>query len=350
MKKAKKILKTTIKIILSLIILINIILVIKSEINKNKIPDFLGFTPFISKNDGKLIITKRTPIDKLKIGDVISYNENGNIIINRITEIIGQDKQKLFKTKNDDSNIENKILVSENNIYGKCLLKIPVMGKLYTYASTSAGMLLVIAIIIIIYIIFEIINQIFYPNKTVKLKNITNQMAILVTLFAISIIILIGTFSKYTIEEKTNEMEMKNFEWNINIAETTSTNTYENDIILTKKESEDKQGTFDIVANNNCDVDVYVSDLNFQIEKNTEDLPVQFSITGTDSENCVWLNSIDELNNAIKEEIQDNSVVIYKGGSENIIFTIDWKINSDKEIKGKEYILKMNLKVNKIEE
>ena len=63
LNKIKKILKYSIIIISILIIIINITLIIKSEMNQDEIPDFLGFTPFI--------IVSGSMEPKLPVDDII---------------------------------------------------------------------------------------------------------------------------------------------------------------------------------------------------------------------------------------------------------------------------------------
>ena len=80
-----------------MIIIINITLIIKSEINDKEIPDFFGYTPFIiisgsmepniPVND--MIITKRINSDNIKVTEpvdyyiakaIIEFNETKNIL------------------------------------------------------------------------------------------------------------------------------------------------------------------------------------------------------------------------------------------------------------------------------
>ena len=171
----KKILKGIIITISIFIILINITLIVKSETNKNKVPDFLGFTPFIIvsgsmepniKTDN-VIITKKINQEDIKVGDIISYKdiENNIIITHRVTNIVNQDGQTFYETKGDNNALKDKNLVSASQIQGKYLFTIPIIGKVISYVKTPSGMGLVLTFIICIYVLYDIAAREYMKKK-----------------------------------------------------------------------------------------------------------------------------------------------------------------------------------------
>ena len=162
----KNILKAIIIALSVLIIVINVTLIAKSEANKKETPDFLGFTPFIIVSGSmepkiqvnNLIITKKTDLNNIKVGDIISYkdDENNIIITHRVVNIIEQDGQTFFETKGDNNRSNDKKLVSYEQVQGKYLCTIPLVGSLIVYVKTPSGMGLTITFIVCIYILYDI--------------------------------------------------------------------------------------------------------------------------------------------------------------------------------------------------
>lgn len=181
MKIVKKILRWIISIVLILIIIINFTLIIKSEVNKEEVPDFFGYTPFIivsgsmeptiKTND--VIITSKIKEKDIKVGDVLSYKsvQDNIIITHRLIEIKNENDQKVYIFKGDNNTSVDEEKVTYSNIQGKYLYSIPYIGTLVTYVKTPSGMAMVIAVILLIFVIFEIIERMFEEKEIVKLKN-----------------------------------------------------------------------------------------------------------------------------------------------------------------------------------
>ncbi len=168
--KIKRIIKIFLAVFFTGIILINITLLIKSNNNKGKIADFMGYTPFIVSSDsmkpvlemGDFIITKKVKEDELKVGDIIAYydKENKLVVIHRIIRIEKDDKSNnLYVMKGDKITKEDKIRASIDNIEGKYVCTIPLIGNIALSLKSSNNIVLIIGIIIILYIIFDIVDK-----------------------------------------------------------------------------------------------------------------------------------------------------------------------------------------------
>lgn len=80
---------------------------------------YKGDSVIIEKNDGNKIY---------KEDEIISFDYNGRNTIHRIVGIEKKDGTYYYHTKGDSNNAEDVVLVPINNVYGKVLFKIPLIG------------------------------------------------------------------------------------------------------------------------------------------------------------------------------------------------------------------------------
>ena len=78
-----------------------------------------GDAVIIEKNDGNKLYNK---------DEIISFDYNGRNTIHRITEIEEKNGTYYYHTKGDSNNSEDTVLVPINNVYGKVLMKLPLIG------------------------------------------------------------------------------------------------------------------------------------------------------------------------------------------------------------------------------
>lgn len=68
---------------------------------------------------------------KLKEGDIITFVKgNSNTITHRIVKVYETENGTYYKTKGDNNTTEDDDLISKNDIIGKYLFKIPIVGRL----------------------------------------------------------------------------------------------------------------------------------------------------------------------------------------------------------------------------
>jgi len=87
----------------------------------------------INKND-IVIITKN--IKDLKENDIIVLNKNNETIISRIYQIEGFLNKNVF-IKGDDNLYPSNESINEENIEGKVVLKIPLIGYLFKFLQSK---------------------------------------------------------------------------------------------------------------------------------------------------------------------------------------------------------------------
>lgn len=164
--KVLTIVSAVICVILSLILLSNLIIIIKGALNPKRPPSAFGVTSMIVLSGsmsgdapdhievGDLILTKSVDPQTLKVGDVITYMEEGTTAVTH--RIIGINEDGSFKTKGDANNAEDREPVLHENIVGKFVFRIPKLGDIAMFAQTPFGMMVFIGIPLLAYILLDI--------------------------------------------------------------------------------------------------------------------------------------------------------------------------------------------------
>ena len=118
-----------------------------------------SMVPTIDVNDA--IIVKRVKNNTLDIGDIITFSSN-DVYFNGLTvthRIVGKkldvDGNYIYRTKGDNSSLEDTALVNLNNIYGKVVLRLPKIGYIQGFVSTPLGFVLSIVIPVLMVVCYE---------------------------------------------------------------------------------------------------------------------------------------------------------------------------------------------------
>lgn len=172
-KENVKIAKKVIEII-AIILIYNIILIALSSANKISVVNILGYKSYIIKTNSMeptisindVVITKMVKKEEIKIGDVITFLQDGEVITHRITQI---DDNGNYTTKGDNNNIEDIFKITYENIEGKHILTIPYLGKI-VQAIDNKIVFLIITLIILIFMLITIQNQEKRENRREKKK------------------------------------------------------------------------------------------------------------------------------------------------------------------------------------
>lgn len=168
MKILKKVIYTILIIVLGYTVIGNI-----SGTNKT-IFNFLHFGNFVvltgsmepSISPGDYITVVKTDVNKLEVGDVITYKFNGATVTHKIVEI-GNDTVTTQGTANNVADDP----IDKSNIVGKYLFKIPKVGYVMSFLSSTAGLILIFGFIGIA-IFWEITD----PNRGKKEKIVSNAV------------------------------------------------------------------------------------------------------------------------------------------------------------------------------
>ena len=121
-----------------------------------------SMVPTINVEDG--IIIQRIKPEHIKQGDIISFLATesyykGKVITHRVIGIEkSSDGKLLFRTKGDHNNVADSFLVNEDDIYGKVIFRIPMLGYIRQFLSTYFGWILCIVIPFLYLILSEVVR------------------------------------------------------------------------------------------------------------------------------------------------------------------------------------------------
>ena len=160
------IISAVICVILALILASNLLIIIKGAINPDRPPSVFGVTSMIVLSGsmsgdapdhievGDMIITTTVKAEDLKVGDVITYMENGTTTVTH--RIIGINEDGSFRTKGDANNAEDRESVKPENLIGKFVFRIPKLGDIAMFAQTPFGMMLFIGLPLLAYVALDV--------------------------------------------------------------------------------------------------------------------------------------------------------------------------------------------------
>ena len=165
-----KIIRTIIIIILLLVVGFTGIILYKANKNPDKVPDIFGIKPFIvlsgsmetSIYTGDLVFVKVVDTNELKPNDIIAFrNEENTVTTHRIVEIVKENGKTKFRTKGDNNESEDNLLVTSEKIEGKYIKRFPGVGKILIFLQQPMVLLIVILIILVVGLLWlHILNRI----------------------------------------------------------------------------------------------------------------------------------------------------------------------------------------------
>lgn len=159
------------------ILIINLTLIVKSYTNKDEVPSVSGYLPLIVLTDsmypeiasGDLIICHTAEADEIKEGDVIAFFDpagNGtSIVTHRVMEVLYEDGKILFRTKGDNNNTEDRVLVPGEDLVGVYQNRIPGAGHIAMFMQTTAGLIVCVVLPIILLVAYDMIRRRIYERN-----------------------------------------------------------------------------------------------------------------------------------------------------------------------------------------
>lgn len=173
----KKIIAKVIYIILVIFVILNVIFLVNTTIKKSDYFNLMGISLLSMESDlmGKeipknsLVVTKEYEHnDNIDINDNIAYVVNGKVRINKVvsTEVI--DGKVVYHTKSNNNYFSNIEEVSKNEVIGKVIGVVPVLGILLKILQSK----ITTVIIIIILIMKFIYNKNVYKRRIKRKKTL----------------------------------------------------------------------------------------------------------------------------------------------------------------------------------
>ena len=154
-------------IILAPVLIMNLVIIVKSYINPDQVPDFFGIKPFIvlsgsmepTINTGDLVIVKTTNPEELAVRDIISFKDGNSVITHRIVELTQSGDSPAFITQGDANNTVDRGPVTYSQVEGIYLFKINKLGNLAMFMQTPMGLLLFVAVPLCAFILYDILRH-----------------------------------------------------------------------------------------------------------------------------------------------------------------------------------------------
>lgn len=152
--------------------------VFQSKGNIEKVPSVLGYKPLsilsnsmqpkFNAGDVILINENKTP----EVNDVITYKHpEGILVTHRITERVEEDGKVFFKTKGDNNNVDDGVLVEKSQILGVQTFVITNGGYVAKFVAGPIGFILLIMIPLLAFLIIEIFERTGVLNREKQVKN-----------------------------------------------------------------------------------------------------------------------------------------------------------------------------------
>ncbi|MBQ3193238.1 MAG: signal peptidase I [Oscillospiraceae bacterium] len=170
-QKVLTIIGTILCVILAPILIINLTLIVKSYVNKDEVPSLAGVFPMIVLTDsmypeiasGDLIICNTLEPEEVQVGDVISFfdpmGSGTSVVTHRVLEIVEEDGQLQYRTKGDNNNAEDQVLVPEKNLVGIYRSRIPALGNVAMFMQTTPGLILCVVCPVLLMVGYDMLRR-----------------------------------------------------------------------------------------------------------------------------------------------------------------------------------------------
>lgn len=158
------------------LLLINVTLIVKSYTSPDKVPDFLGYKPFIvlsgsmepSIMTGDMVFVKETDPDSLKVGDVIAYKSGSSVVTHRIVEVKSENGETRYVTQGDANNAADQSLVKPADVEGIYQRRVAGAGNLAMFMQTTTGMILFVVCPLVLFVLWDVIRRQLESRKEVS--------------------------------------------------------------------------------------------------------------------------------------------------------------------------------------
>lgn len=170
-QKLLTIVGTILCIILLPILIINLTLIVKSYVNEDEVPSLGGVFPMIVLTDsmypeissGDLIICNTAEAPEIAVGDVISFfdpmGSGTSVVTHRVLEIVEKDGELSFRTKGDNNNAEDQVLVPQENLIGIYRSRIPALGNVAMFMQTTPGLILCVVCPVLLMVGYDMLRR-----------------------------------------------------------------------------------------------------------------------------------------------------------------------------------------------
>lgn len=165
-------------VILVPVLIVNCTLLVKSFVNKDKVPDFGGMLPMIVLTDsmypdiksGDLIICRTVDAEDIEVGDIISFYDpagNGTSVVTHTVVAINDDEGTLsFRTKGINNNTEDRLSVSAEAVIARYTgIRIPGAGNVAIFMQSPTGLIICVVLPMLLLVGYDVIRRRVYEKN-----------------------------------------------------------------------------------------------------------------------------------------------------------------------------------------
>lgn len=170
MSTVKKAASIVISVVMWIIILVAALFAFTTLATKDdgSVSSLAGFTPLTVQSESMaptfdqddLIIIKQCDPSTLKVGDIVTFHAiiDNQYALNthRIISINEVNGLNSYTTKGDNNELADQHVIADGDIVGKYVGKIPYMGKVIGFLSSTWGFLVVIVLPMLLFFIYQV--------------------------------------------------------------------------------------------------------------------------------------------------------------------------------------------------
>ena len=158
------------------VLLINVTLIVKSYTHPERVPDFMGYKPFIVLSGsmepnimtGDMVFVKNADTGNLKKGDVIAYRSGEAVVTHRIIEVTTENGETRYVTQGDANDSPDQTSVRPDDVEGLYRGRIAGAGNAAMFMQTTTGMILFVVCPLVLFILWDIIRRRLQGQKEVS--------------------------------------------------------------------------------------------------------------------------------------------------------------------------------------
>ncbi|HYF75353.1 MAG TPA: signal peptidase I [Candidatus Nitrosocosmicus sp.] len=176
MKKVMKLIGNTVTVLLVVIVAMSVFSMLQHRKNPDKLPSVFGYStmsvltgsmrPYLQPGD--MIVDRIVKAEEIKVGDVVTYKIGSSLVTHRVTEVLTEDSKILLMTRGDANNTDDGKPITEEQLIGKVVSRIPYGGYIARFIRSPIGLLLIIVIPVTFMLIGEVKNILSGGKKKTK--------------------------------------------------------------------------------------------------------------------------------------------------------------------------------------
>ena len=170
MSTVKKAASIVVSVVMWIIILVAALFAFTTLATKDdgSVSSLAGFTPLTVQSESMaptfdqddLIIIKKCDPSTLEVGDIVTFHAiiDNQYALNthRIISINEVNGLNSYTTKGDNNELADQHVIADGDIVGKYVGKIPYMGKVIGFLSSTRGFLVVIVLPMLLFFIYQV--------------------------------------------------------------------------------------------------------------------------------------------------------------------------------------------------